>query len=102
MFTSWSDYYVKVKLFCLIGDLRRHNMHVHECREKPFEFVECDRPSTANNLTEDMTKDLENVTGTGQMRRCSVCKEMFHSSSDLGLHMLSHDAPESPVQDRNV
>lgn len=76
-------------------------MHVHECREKPFEFEECATPpSTASTLTEDMTKDLENVTR--QMLHCSVCEQMFHSSSDLGLHMLSHDVPDSLVQDRNT
>ena len=82
----------------ILGDLRRHNMHVHECRDKPFEFEDCSTPlNTSSDVSGDIPKGQGSVSG--QRFLCSVCGEMFDSSSNLRGHLLSHDPPESPAYD---
>jgi len=62
------------------GDLRRHNMHIHESRDKSFD-------NTNNNNDTQKNQDIR-----GQLHRCSECEEVCSSSAELGHHMLLHDS----------
>lgn len=71
------------------GDLRRHNMHVHESRDKSFDFDD----SSAMQLNTNNNNDTQKTQAIrGQLHRCSECQEVCNSSAELGHHMLLHDS----------
>lgn len=66
-------------------------MHVHECRDKPFDFEDNDMPPSAGiHLSGDSTKEQDSATE--HVLQCLICGEQFKTSSDLRNHVLSHDA----------
>ena len=71
------------------GDLRRHNMHVHESRDKPFDFDDSSTAQLNTNNNNNTQKDQDIIRG--QPHRCSECEEVCDSSAELGRHMLLHD-----------
>ena len=69
-------------------------MHVHESRDKPIDYEDCSTPfNTAANVS--IPGDQDSIPG--QMHQCSVCGEVYNSSSELTHHMLCHNTPVSTV-----
>ena len=65
-------------------------MHVHESRDKPFDFE--DSSSVQLNNNESIPNPHKEQDGVReQQHRCSECEEVCASSAELGRHMLHHD-----------
>ena len=78
-------------------------MHVHDSRGKPVDFKDCGTPlSTTGNVTvtSDATKDQDGVTGQGY--QCSVCAEVFDTSSELRDHVTCHSNMVSTVSNHSL
>ena len=66
-------------------------MHVHESRDKPFDFDDSSAMQfNTNNYNSKTPKDQNKIRG--QPHRCSECEEVCNSSAELGRHMLLHDS----------
>lgn len=74
------------------GDLRRHNMHVHDMhvRDKPFDFDDSSATRFNTNNNSETPKDQDMIRG--QPHRRSECEEVCNSSAELGRHMILHDS----------
>ena len=72
------------------GDLRRHNMHVHESRDKPFDFDDSSTMQLNTNNNNNTAKN-QNIIRR-QPHRCSECEEVCNSSAELQRHILLHDS----------
>lgn len=72
------------------GDLRRHNMHVHESRDKQFDFDDNSAMQFNTNNNSETPKGQDIIRG--QSHRCSESEEVCNSSAELGCHMLLHDS----------
>jgi len=72
------------------GDLRRHNMHVHESRDKPYDFDESSAVQLNNSNNNNTSKNQNNIRR--QLHRCSECEEVCNSLAELERHMLLHDS----------
>ena len=65
-------------------------MHVHESRDKQFDFDDRSAMQFSTNNNRETPKDQDVIRG--QPHRCSECKEVCNSSVELGRHMLLHDS----------
>ena len=65
-------------------------MHVHESRDKPFDFDDGSTMQLNTNNNNDTPKNQDIIRG--QLHRCSEREEVCNSSAELDRHMFLHDS----------